>query len=548
MQEVCGSSAVRVDPDLTHVDDMAYGSAMESDAFADLPEARKSFVLLLEEAKRLFGSGSSGEGPNKIVARKIGISPARLGEFLKLDHHLLWNKDPTKVGATQFRKIVTGFATSVARSLLWLESEKITNKGELPDPSSIVGTYWPEEVKWPYRSPLGEQAIREGINIARGDAKSIDSIKVKLWIAQWGVADVPSDEQLKKSFFVRYGKAVFRGIDPSETIIEVESKPLAKVLEDLPLRSSRGDWAVSVGTYDLLDRRFAGLDFVTFPALRFPMIGLLISRKEFPEKIKIDKSVISKPDLPSVVPPVISTGDIDFSLKGFPDYRSVLNIEFPLRRFVYDKDASSRVAIYSMFADNASAKLNGVNDLSADGRRSISEQLIATADKCEEPIVFLGDGQLAFQVSSLLVKAGFKVRVLPQEHDKPEFSFLSGIMFRDEAHKFHEHLAEAQRQIFRSSWRVIGFLQHFLQGVNDWLEEYATPDDNVFNLWRDANAPIVTYPMNQMISYLTAAYGHRASHTTAVDEAKHIYAQVEKYRQSLTYAQGLKVLFQKTGE
>jgi hypothetical protein len=54
--------------------------------------------------------------------------------------------------------------------------------------------------------------------------------------------------------------------------------------------------------------------------------------------------------------------------------------------------------------------------------------------------------------------------------------------------------------------------------------------------------------MNQMISYLTAAYGHRASHTTAVDEAKHIYAQVEKYRQSLTYAQGLKVLFQKTGE
>jgi hypothetical protein len=208
-----------------------------------------------------------------------------------------------------------------------------------------------------------------------------------------------------------------------------------------------------------------------------------------------------------------------------------------------------------MFASQESAN-DHLEKLPEGVRALVGPRLIEKADKYKAPMVFIGDGQLVFEVSFVLIHAGFSVRVLPQDVDRPEFSFLSGIMFRDEAHKFQEHLAEAQRQIFRAPQRAVEFLQHFLKGVEVWLKVYGTPE--VSKIWRDSRAPVYAYPVNQMASYLTSAYGHspsipdlsapRAREARASLDAIDIYAQLREYCRSLEHADLLEVLFQQTGE
>jgi hypothetical protein len=511
---------------------------MASKKFGDPSQARKAFVRLLEAAKRMHGAGPASEGPNKIVARKMRISPARFGDFLKADFWLpVGDKAKEEVSDARLRKIVTGFATSVERALIWLHSEKIDEGSKTLDVGAVMSAYWPSAFRRVLSSALVEQAIREGRDNAQRGTERIESIEVELWIAQWGLTDKPSKNKLEDSFFARYGKAVFRGIEPFGTHISVESKTLSEVLGGLPLRTPGGDWAVAVGTYDLLDRRFSGLDFVTFPAIRFPMVGLLISRVELPDTIKVRDDEVT-------------TADIRFSFPLIAENSrttdSLLDAEFPLRRFVAPEDASSCAALYSMFLDEESPKTHGVYTLPRGIRRSVASRLMDEARKHDEPIAFLGDGQLAFEVFADLVREDFNVRVLSQNTDRPEFSFLSGIMFRDEAHKFREHLEEAQRQLFRTPWRVIRFIEHFLKGIDDWLDDYTT-NRKVPALWLESRAPIILYPLREMTAYLESAYGSGGRSAAAVDAAA-IYDHVGKFCQGLKHDKLIRILFQKTGE
>jgi hypothetical protein len=453
------------------------------------PPARLRFVALLEKHRSaLANSTTESRGPNRLLAEKMRVSPTRVGEFLREDWHLeVYAKNKKKIKAKdQIRKLVLGFATSVERSLCWLQSENGNDDFHDLNTEGIVLGYWPEAFAGAFNSADVKRAIRQGEEIAQKEFKKVTRIQVELWIPNWGPFGSISD--VKESFHAHYGTAVFRAIDSLDTQITPAPKELPTVLTGLPLRDTRGNWAVGVGPYATLERRFRRMDFLTFPAIRYPLIGLLISReaKTAPPGIKFDFPTPNK------------------RAEGS---QSLLDRSFKYPRFVARSDDAGRKILYSMFTDEAEVKSHGIETLTDDGALEIAKTLLRELEKGPPTIAFVGDGMLAFELYGRLPLQDIDgnrifVHVVSQEKQYAEFSFLSSIMFRQEDHDLKDLLEQSQKQLFRSQQRVAALLARFLHEIDKWVEDHRI----FFKQERKWETPVFIYSRNEVAEYIDHCY------------------------------------------
>ena len=493
---------------------------------ATMDAAKKAFVKALQEAKSalaLNGRDRGTKGSNKALATSIGVSPDRIGDFFNPEF------EPDDIGnPAHLRKAIAGFASSVERAVSWLEKERLASVNSL-EVESIVRSYWSNKI---------DDDILRSIGTSFGAAEQNKSISVELRIGAWGTGRNKTKDELAHSFLVNYGKAVFQQINPLETKFSIEPRELDDVLKGLPLRAQGGNWAVAVGTYDLLDRRFRGLDFIRFPALRYPMVGLIASKKRLPDEI----------------------GTLSFSSPAL-EYsenttRSILTAELTYPRFVAPEDASSRVALYSLLPDDKGEPQGGheatTSILPASTKLSVARRLMNEIEKLKGPVVFLGDGQLVFEVFADLIKHDFHVRVLGQHIDRPIFSFQCGIMFRDDAHLLQTHLEEAQYQLFRTTWRVVDLLKTYLKEVDEWISMHSTDRVQAEWLKQAPNVPVFVYPYVEMAAYLNRAHWggssadiHWGDRSLAASDAASVYDRLAEFCQGLRNSHLMRALFKK---
>src|SRR6266550_3866447 len=95
-------------------------------------EARRMFVQRLEETKRSLPlrphTRRPLDGPNKLLAAELRISPARIGNFLnwKFELPIASGDNPsTLLKEAAVEKVLAGFAESVERAVAWLEAAKL---------------------------------------------------------------------------------------------------------------------------------------------------------------------------------------------------------------------------------------------------------------------------------------------------------------------------------------------------------------------------------------------------------------------------------------
>jgi len=447
-------------------------------------DQRRTFVRLLEEHKNALGqlTEDTKEGPNKLLARQMQVSPARIGNFLQLDYRLALVPKGERADDARLKKIVVGFAASVERVRLKLGLTGAPGADSL-NTRAIVYAYWPSEFEEKFQTPLVTQAIQEGERISQRGFEKQTKLHVELWLSDWGPFDKP-ENQWEASFFFHYGRAVIRGIDPLETEIKAVKKTLVQTLE-IPARTSRGDWAVAVGPYERLDRRFRALDFVTFPAIRYPLVGLVISSNEI------------SPDLQLRF-------EFPFIGESTPESECLLDTHFRLPRFVAQRDEAGRRVLYSMFSDSKTAEDQGVNTLAGETAIAVAKLLIGIIDENRPTIVFLGDGVFVFEVFAWLVDRDVHLRVIPQMEPSPEFSFLGGMMFRQENHPLAELLESSQRQLFRTPRRVVGLIELFVREIDAWVTDLSLTSKAKRN-W-PKNAPLFIYPYKEVEAYLASCY------------------------------------------
>jgi hypothetical protein len=429
--------------------------------------ARVVFVRLLTDAKAAFRlRNGGGDGPNKLLAQNMKVAPKRLNEFLN-DGFLLKPKEVRHLKTT-----VRGFAESVERSLGWLKAQggiakKLNTK-------SIVRGYWPEESAKAFEVTAVQQAIREGIIKAKKGIEKEKYNNATLKIIEWG--------PFQDSFFMHYGRALFRGIDSQQTPQVIRTQAANRL--DLPLRSGEGNWVVAMGPYKFLERRFRGLDFITFPALRYPLLGLVLSQVNIPDRIEF------------VLEPLLDKA---------PHLTSLLDKNIQMPRFVADDAA--RTVLYSMFNSNeeAEALTSGqITRLKENNPASIARRLRNELEERPPLIAILADPILAFQIFCNLMAENnnIDIRVITEKKPYINFAFAAGIMFREEDHNLAHLIERSQQQIFRSPARVGGLLEALLHELDDWVYDLQIPE-RVITKWK---TPIVLYSHYEVENYIANSF------------------------------------------
>lgn len=492
-------------------------------------DARRAFVEYLKVSKDTQARPPGGlhDGPIKQLARKLRVSPARLSDFL--DDNFELDVGNRKIfPKARLQKTVAGFATSVERALSWLQAER--NVGKELDTLSIMRGFWPAKFSDEFeRLPLIAHAIREGSDGAINELQKTTSITVDLWIPNWGPFG-KSDSEVDSSFFAHYGKVIFRGIDPMNTTIAAKPKPLREVLSELPVRTPRGDWSVGVGTYQTRYRRFRGHDFVTFPAILYPLVGLLFSRNRLPDN-------------------VVKLGFRPFT-DSPPGTRYLFDSDFKCRRFVAYGDYSSRVALHSVFPSEDTPADERIEILNAETPDKISNLLEQEITKSDSLIAYLADGVLAFEVFSYFINSEVNVRVIHQDQSDPLFAFSRGIMFRDEGPQLKQLLEESQQQLFSMPRRVVRLFETFVREIDLWFSKniLLTRGERDWP-W---DAPIFLYPYDQVIEYVKRCYSSDESRK-AKEASDGILQCVDNYilfsdKHSVTHKRQIYKLFQSSKE
>jgi hypothetical protein len=447
---------------------------MVTDPSHDPRAARDAFVNYLRSAKHSVSEQSGSGGPDKWLAKEMGVSPTRVAEFLRHDFNLgVGGKKKLPINSKKkvLTRSVMGFSMTVERALEWLQTKQGVAKNL--NTLSVVAGYW--ENKIPFESDVIQDAIKRGIDSAKGKIEKAKKIVVALRIAEWG----PSGKHpsgVDNSFSAHYGRALFRGIDPLNTLISVESAPYASRF-DLPIRTGQGDWAVSMGPYQTLERRFRGFSFVVFPALRYPILGLIISRVEF-----AGPEIFAFPTAKNLT----------------SNKKSFLDKDFPVPRFVADEAA--QLVLYSVFNSVEEAKEKLVEKIEEEDAQAISESLMKKIDEDTPTIAFLADGILAFEVFKYLNQPNVFVQIVGEKGAGNAFSFAGGIMFREEDKSMIPLLEDSQRQLFRVPLRVVGLLKEFLSEVDAWITELKLPPQVTSN-WRD-DTPLFLYSHYEVQKYI----------------------------------------------
>lgn len=74
------------------------------------PITREDFARWLEEAKWTLRTRDKSDGPNKALARAIGVAPSRVGEFMDPGSFIkVVTENETLISDVRLRKTVAGF-------------------------------------------------------------------------------------------------------------------------------------------------------------------------------------------------------------------------------------------------------------------------------------------------------------------------------------------------------------------------------------------------------------------------------------------------------
>jgi hypothetical protein len=411
------------------------------------------------------------DGPNKLLATELRISPGRIGEFLKPVYWLnvVEQERPLRMYPDlRVRKTVSGFANSVERALQWLQ--KTTFSESEYDASSltteaIVHGYWPKTASSKFHNDIVAHAIQEGKSAAiqeRSQAENTE-IRVELWVPAFATS---ADFR----FYSEYGTALVRGIDPLGTVTEPIKKTLAEILSLPGRKTAKDPRIIAAGPYCTLDRRFQGLNFVTFPAVRYPLLGLIASLTELSAREKQAQ------------------------------FRDLLAPAFHLRRFVVDHDVG-HIVVNSMFS-----KTPGADKVQKEPLAKLDALPVMLQDeiKTGSTIALIADPMVIFEAFAFLTNNNLRVRVVAQSEAEPDFAFLGGMMYREEEQKFGDLLEESQKQLFRSDWRVRDLLLTFLDRVDSWLRGQSVTD-KVIDDW-PTDAPIFVFPTENVAEYIRTAH------------------------------------------
>jgi hypothetical protein len=453
---------------------------------------RVEFARLLNEAKRTIASkprpnGEILDGSNKSLAGELKISPARVGDFLR-DSYTIEIAE-TKGGKRQpfgpprLRKAVAGFAASVERTLSWLQREGLFN--EPIKTEKIIEGYWPAEHIDEFAQKPVSDGIKEGKDLVEKELQHITNVNVELWIVNWGpFGESKQSLDEEHDFFAVYGSDLLRAIDPINATIEAKPKSLSQILE-LPARDRRKALALGMGPFETLHRRFRGFEFVTFPAVQFPMIGLLISSNK-----------ISNQELPR-----------DFRHFITADLREK-NIE----RVVVNGDVGQLVLLSTL--SGGKENRDAVHKLSSESIQDVPSQLLDRLKRNKRPIAFISDGLLAFEMFSFLRKKNIEVEIIRQKLPDPEFLFSLGIMVRKEDRDVAALLEDAQHQIFKSDWRVLKHISNLLNGIEKWLAKQELKSA-ILAEW-PVDAPVFLMSDSKLASYIRTAVSDQHKSDTIV--------------------------------
>jgi hypothetical protein len=440
----------RVDPLIL----FAYQRGMTTAAPKD---PRRDFMDVLEAAKRSpnlkeTAKSTTKDGPNKLLASQLRISPGRVGELLDPSFFLGKGASLKEYSPARLRKTLGGFAGSVERAVAWLRKTQVDERVRSLDTMAVIDGYWPKRkaLAPEFADLTVQQAIKEGINSAQETAEKTSKINIELWIPNWGPL-AQGEAEPKTAFYSEYGNAILLGIDPVDGRVEPRPKSLSEALA-LPARTLHSPWVVALGPYEALHRRFRGQNSVTFP-LQFPLVGLIACTRPLKDE---DKNL---------------------------EFKSILSPDFHFYRVVVSHDVGHYV-LYSMTQDS---KRIYTKVLDTEKLEDVPQLFMKEVEK-GEPIVFLADGMLTFEVFVHLLERGCHVEIIHQDPLEPEFAFQSGIMFREEDQRFADLLVSSQRQLFKSCWRVENLFMTFIEAVLGWLRGLRLTD-NARKVWADS-API----------------------------------------------------------
>lgn len=456
----------------------------EKAAESPVESPRALFVRLLSEA--------AGGMSRKALAEKLRVSPTRVSEFLRP----LQARDANFVGEDhadddKLKKAVGGFAASVYRACVWLQGEAPVDEEFI---HQVVREFLAEDWRDSKYAPELRATVDAAIETARKGELSEPKAAIRIHVVPWepfaneddARASLRSNEALRRSkkglredseniddygFLGAYARALVERIDP----IDAEIKPSLTSFSDalnVAASNRREGRNASLGLYNILYRRFRGFQFVTFPAIRVPLTGLVVSRRV---------------------------------LKEVGGFRQTFGRR-PQRKIFVVEDEVGELFARSNVEDKAR-----VISIAAPSSASIAEAVVAkieeTLDSEGGEVAFLSDAILAFETFAAITKMGqAKVSVVqPDEEDVDALSHSIGFMLRDEDSDFAQLLHDAQRQLLSVPWQSERLFEKFLFGAKAWARKHSIPDPKAWSAAAKRRAPVFRFGKRQLADYLSSS-------------------------------------------
>lgn len=420
--------------------------------------ARAQFVTWLREAQQREAGREGASLSLKAMATELGISPTRLSEFLRPANTMNANflgKDFGSADLANLRKAVSGFSYSVQRTCDWLIrkdvdlAKKITPTFVTSVVRGFLADQWRDAKYAGDVSSYVENGIQRAKDESENDPQAVIRVQVVAWepFACLGEIERKQDDIKNYGFLGAYARALVEQIDPKLARIEASSIRFEEALQLSASDRTKGRNA-ALGFYDILYRRFRGFQLVTFPAIRVPLMGLVISAS--------GETVASDDD---------------------DAFERLFGATPKGRVFTIDSEVGD------LFIRSAAENDNGIESLPPSASGPIAPAVAVRLEKeaAAEPsgsIAFLSDAILAFEVFAELSRrrrAHVDV-VAPHKDDEEALSFSIGFMLRDEDADFASLLSEAQKQFLSVPWQAEPLFEEFFRGVEAWVARNAPPD------------------------------------------------------------------------
>lgn len=431
----------------------------------DARQYRDQFCTAIEDAKRIIASrpakhGGIPDGTNKALAQLVRISPSRIGHFLQPGFFIPVKEsdqkdssEPELIKPVRLKKTVSGFASSVARTLIWLKEEAKLPLHDSLTTNDVMQGFWPHGLHKEFNDhPIVRAAIFEGEQAAQYEMRQHSKLRVQLSHVKWGpFLDKFSNGH--NGFFVEYGTALIKTIDPLDSILEPTPKPFSQIFDLRQIDRAEGI-EIGIGPFETLARKFRQLTFVNMSLVKIPLIGLFV-------RPNIDNATNVHSD--------------------FSDILSQLGQSDHIQAIVIDNEVG-HLTLSSLLPDDAKKK--GIVIIDPGSENSPSSEIVnfcLEENNSDKTFFLVCDAFLAFETYCLLSKLdNFRLQVVTQS--VPTYSFSPSLILRSEDNDFAALLREAQIKILSAPWRFNQLLTILRGQIDLWTRSLIDELDN-FTGW-----------------------------------------------------------------